>query len=113
VAEISDDYMREHLTKSRPYTVVLLHASEAYGKDGSDKIIWEHGRRNFSLRADGLLSIVCPVTDDTPLCGVGIFPGTVEEVDALMRDDPGVRASVFTYELHPARSFPGDALPTK
>jgi hypothetical protein len=25
--------------------------------------------------------------------------------------DPGVQAGIFTYEIHPIRSFPGDALP--
>lgn len=28
-----------------------------------------------------------------------------------MEDDPGVRAGVFTYGVHPVRGFPGDALP--
>jgi len=28
-----------------------------------------------------------------------------------MGDDPGVAAGVFTYEVHPCRGFPGDALP--
>jgi hypothetical protein len=111
VAEISDDDMRAGMAQTREYTVVLLKAGEQYGKEGSDAIVWEHGRRNFSLRADGLLSIVCPVADDTELCGVGIFPGSVEETSELMDDDPGVRAGVFTYEVHPVRSFPGDALP--
>jgi hypothetical protein len=44
--------------------------------EGVDGIIWEHGRRNFSLRADGLLSIICPVGDGTQVAGVGIFKGT-------------------------------------
>jgi hypothetical protein len=51
------------------------------------------------------------VPDDTPLCGVGVFTGTVDETAALMREDPGVKAGVFTFEVHPVRSFPGDALP--
>ncbi len=109
--DISDVYMREQLTKSRGYVVVLLRAGEAYGTEGSDAVIWEHGRRNFWLRAQGLLSIVCPVPDDTDLCGVGIFSASIEETRRLMDDDPGVRAGVFSYELHPVRSFPGDALP--
>jgi hypothetical protein len=29
-----------------------------------------------------------------------------------MDADPGVQAGVFVYEVHPVRSFPGDALPT-
>jgi hypothetical protein len=111
VAEITDDYMREHMTRTRNYTVVLLHAGERYGTEGADKIVWEHGRNNFSMRADGLLSIVCPVIDETPLCGVGIFNASIEETTKLMEADPGVQAGVFTFEVHPVRSFPGDALP--
>jgi len=29
----------------------------------------------------------------------------------IMNDDPGVAAGVFTYQVHPCRGFPGDALP--
>ncbi len=29
----------------------------------------------------------------------------------FMNDDPGVAAGVFTYQVHPCRGFPGDALP--
>lgn len=108
--EITDEHMREQLSRTREYAVVLLRAAEAYGGPGSDAVIWEHGRRNFSLRAEGLMSIVCPVVDDTDLCGVAIFNTSVEETRRLMADDPGVRAGVFSYEVHPARSFPGDAL---
>ncbi|GAA1263267.1 hypothetical protein Psi02_58940 [Planotetraspora silvatica] len=111
MTEISDAYMREHMTRSREYAVVLLKAADGYGKEGSNAIVWEHARRNFALRADGLLSVVLPVMDDSELCGVGIFNGSVEDVRALMDEDPGVRAGVFTYEVHPARGFPGDGLP--
>lgn len=107
---ITDEYMREMLAKSRDYVVVILYAS---GKrpPGADEIVWEHGRRNFQLRAEGRLAIVCPVRDDTTVSGVGIFTGNMEEVRAIMDGDPGVQAGIFTYELHPCRSFPGDALP--
>jgi len=27
------------------------------------------------------------------------------------RFDPGLQAGIFTYEIHPCRSFPGDSLP--
>jgi hypothetical protein len=110
VAAISDAYMQEQLGRTREYAVVLLRASEQYGREGSDAVIWEHGRRNFSLRADGVVSIVCPVTDDTELCGVAIFNTSVAQARQLMEEDPGVRAGVFSYEVHPVRSFPGDAL---
>lgn len=111
MVEITDEYMFEQLAKTREYCVALLWATEAYGTDGADAVVFEHGRRNFALRAEGALAIVCPVPDDSPLCGVGIFTGTVEETEAIMREDPGVKAGLFTFEVHPVRSFPGDALP--
>lgn len=110
MAEITDDYMREMLGKSRAYSVMILKTGPNYGGDGTDAVIWEHGRRNFALRADGVLSIVCPVPDDSEVCGVGIFDAEPDRVRDLMEQDPGVRAGVFVYEVHPCRSFPGDAL---
>ncbi len=78
---------------------------------GVEKIVWEHGRRNFALRAEGILSIVCPVLDESDVRGIGIFNATAEETKKIMDEDPGVRAGVFVYEVHPSRSFPGDCLP--
>jgi hypothetical protein len=111
MTDISDDFMRQQLTLSKPYALVLLLAGPQYGSAGAEQIVWEHARRNFQLRADGPLSIIGPVRDDTPLCGIGIFDGTVEEITAVMEADPGVQAGLFTFEVHPMRSFPGDALP--
>jgi hypothetical protein len=110
VAEITDEMMREMLPKAKAYCVMILKEGPNYAMEGADKIIWEHGRRNFSLRADGLLSIVCPVPDDSEVCGIGIFNADVDEVRGIMDTDPGVQAGVFVYELHPGRGFPGDAL---
>jgi hypothetical protein len=108
---ITDEFMRDMLAKAKPYTIVLLKAAQGYYQPGADKIIWEHGRRQFSLRADGVLSIVCPVADDSELAGVNIFNASAEDSAQLMDDDPGVKAGIFTYEVHPIRSFPGDCLP--
>ncbi len=108
---ISDEFMRDMLARSRPYTVMLLTAGPEYGKDGAEEIVWEHGRRNFALRAAGTLSIVLPVVDDSAVCGIGIFNADADEVRQIMDGDPGVRAGVFTYEIHPGRGFPGDGLP--
>jgi hypothetical protein len=110
MASITDEYMRKMLAKSRGYVAVILKAGPGYEQSGAEKVIWEHGRRNFSLRADKLLSIVCPVTDDSEVCGIAIFDADVDEVQRIMDGDPGVRAGVFTFEVHPCRSFPGDAL---
>jgi hypothetical protein len=109
--EISDEFMRDMLAKSRAYTVVLLKAGPNRDVENVDATVWEHARRNFSLRAVGALAIVCPITDDSEWRGIGIFDATPDEVTALMEDDPGVQTGVFEYEVHPVRSFPGDCLP--
>lgn len=108
---ITDEYMRQMLPTSRPYTIIILKNGPKRFDPGVDAIIWEHGRRNFALRAEGLLSIVCPVRDGGEVNGVGIFNANEDETRAIMDGDPGVQAGVFVYELHPTRSFPGDALP--
>ena len=108
---ITDDYMNEMLAQSKPYTAMLLRVSENGSNPDSDRIVWEHGRRNLELRAAGKMPIICPATDDSDWAGIGIFDATPDEVDELMRDDPGVKAGVFTYELHPVFGFPGAGLP--
>ncbi len=108
---ITDEFMRQMLTKTRNYTVVILKAGPKKKEPGADKIIWEHGRRNFALRADGVLPIVCPVNDGSDVSGIGIFHAGVEETKKIMDEDPGVKAGVFVYELHACRGFPGSRLP--
>jgi hypothetical protein len=108
---ITDEYMHDMRQTARPYTLMLLNATPAFRRPEVDPIIWEHGRRNFALRAEGRLAIVCPVQDNSSLSGIGIFAGTIEEVDDIMQGDPGVQAGIFTYDLHPVRGFPGDCLP--
>jgi hypothetical protein len=111
MSTISDEFMRQMMPTTKMYTVVILKAGPKRNEPGVEKIIWEHGRNNFSLRADGFLSIVCPVMDGSEVCGVGIFNAATDEVKKLMDEDPGVKSGVFVYEMHPCRSFPGDSLP--
>lgn len=108
---ITDDQMRERLKAAKPYTLVILHKTAKLGELGSDKIVWEHGRRNFQLRDQGVLAIVCPVGDESAVAGIYIFTASPEETKRIMEEDPGVRAGIFTYEVHPTRGFPGSTLP--
>jgi hypothetical protein len=85
---------------------VCLKQGPNFTDDTAPPVIWEHGRRNFGLRHDRVLAVVLQVTDGSDVC-VGVFNGTV----ALMNDDPGVQAGVFTFEVHGCRGFPGDSLP--
>ena len=109
---ITDEYMREHIQKTKPYTIVILHKTARINSEpGADKIIWEHARRNFQLRKEGKLSVVCPIRDETDVSGVGIFSTDLQETRRIMDQDPAVKVGILTYETHPTRSFPGDSLP--
>jgi hypothetical protein len=108
---ITDEQMRALLPTARTYTAIILKAGPNRHMDGVNAIVWEHGRRNISLRADGLLSVVCPIGDGSDVCGIGIFHLDEEKTREVMDGDPGVQAGVFVYEAHPCRGFPGDALP--
>ena len=107
----TDDEMKALLPTAKTYTVMILKQGPNFTDDTAPAVIWEHGRRNFGLRDDGVLAVVLPVTDGSDVCGVAVFTGTVDQTVALMNDDPGVQAGVFTFEVHPCRGFPGDSLP--
>lgn len=115
--EVTDEMLQASLQKVRPYTVVVLKAGPNFSMPGpdrdseTDRIIWEHGKRNFALRSAGLMPIICPVADGSGVCGIGIFDAIPEDVEAIMAEDPGVKAGLFTYDIHPTRSFPGSCLP--
>jgi hypothetical protein len=96
---------------TRSYSVVILRNGPRADHPDRDAIVWEHGRRNFRLRAAGLLAVVLPIRDDSALDGVGVFDLDPDETRAVMEADPGVQAGVFAFEVHPARGFPGDRLP--
>lgn len=102
----TDAEMNELLPAAKANCVVIPKQSPNFADDTAPTIIWEHGRRNFGLRHDGVLPAVLPVTDGSEMCGVGIFTGAVDDTIAAMNDDPGVQAGAFTFEVHPFASYP-------
>jgi hypothetical protein len=108
---ITDEYMKQMRATTREYTLVILKKGPDYSRSDAQVIIWEHGRRNFSLREEGLLSIVCPVNDDTEVAGVGLFNADMEHTRKIMEGDPAVQHGILVFEIHPTRSFAGDKLP--
>ena len=108
---ITDEQMQQMLTNTKAYSIVLLKPGPEVSETGIEKIIWEHGRRNLALRADGLMPIVCPVTIEHGISGICILNASPEESARIMDGDPAVQAGIFEYEVLPCRSFPGDSLP--
>lgn len=109
---ITDEYMKEMLKNTQLYTAVILRRTPKRDEPGVDEIVWEHGRRNFELRRDGVLSIVCQlVRDERDITGICIFSTDAEKTRVIMDEDPAVKAGIFVYETHILYSFPGDSLP--
>ncbi len=73
--------------------------------DGADATELEHQRRMVSLRANGVIAILCPVTSDT-LAGVAIMNVPPEEANEIMNDDPCIRARMIVLEVHPMPQLP-------
>ena len=115
--EVTDEQLAAALPTTRPYTAVVLKAGPGFVEPGPDRgpavtsTIWAHGKRNHALRLAGLLPIVCPVADGSGVTGIAIFDASPEDVERIMSEDPGVKADLFTYDIHPTRSFPGSTLP--
>jgi hypothetical protein len=114
--DVTDEMLQDALPTTRPYTIVVLKAGPKFEMPGADrssevaKIIWAHGKRNYALHLAGLMPVVCPVGYGSGVTGISIFDADPEVVHRIMSNDPGVRAGVFTYDIHPTRSFPGSSL---
>ena len=109
----TDEMMRQRMAQAISYTLVVLRHTDKYGIQGTDKIIWEHARRQMGLQADGAQPIVCPVGDETGLAGIGVFVGSRDEVRTILDGDPAVQAGILSYTVHSCRGFPGSALPAR
>jgi hypothetical protein len=81
----TDDEMNALLPRVQPYSVAILKKGPHFADDGSHQAIWEHTRRNFGLRDDGVLAIVLPVADESDVCGICVFDRTVDESIAILR----------------------------
>ena len=100
------------LKTTKSYTLVILRRTPKRDIPEAKAIIWEHGRRNFELRRDGVLSIVCPAArDQSDIAGICIFSTDIVKTKEIMDGDPAIRAGVLSYDAHLIKSFPGDALP--
>jgi hypothetical protein len=110
---ISDEYMQLRLASSRSYTLLMLRKTPRFKRPEVDPIIWEHGRRNMALERAGLMPIVCPIRHESEWAGVGILTVPPGRASEIFSEDPGVKAGIFTFELHPVGGFPGSTLPAE
>lgn len=59
----------------------------------------QHERRMVSLRASGVIAILCPVASKA-LAGVAIMTVPPEEASEIMDEDPCVRANMMRCQVH-------------
>ncbi|GAA2136487.1 hypothetical protein GCM10009802_45350 [Streptomyces synnematoformans] len=107
---VTDEQVRALAETAKPFSLALLQWGPERTMDGADAIELEHQRRMVSLRADGVIAVLCPVASDT-VAGVAIMTVPSEEAAEIMAGDPCVRAGMMRYEVHPCHGFPGDAVP--
>jgi hypothetical protein len=107
---VTDEQVRQLAETAKPYSLALLWWGPERHIDGAEATESEHQRRMVSLRADGVIAILCPVASDT-LAGVAIMTVPPEEATRIMGGDPCVRAGMMRCDVHPCHGFPGDALP--
>lgn len=107
---VTDEQVRQLAGTAKPYSMALLWWGPERYRDGADATEREHQRRMVSLRADGVIAVLCPVDSDT-LSGVAIMNVPTEKASEIMDDDPCVRAAMMRCEIHPCHGFPGDTLP--
>lgn len=110
---ITDEFMRQRLSESQSYTLWLLKRTAKLKRPEVDPIIWEHGRRNMALQQAGVMPIVCPVHDESEWAGIGILTVSPERAAEIFTQDPGVKAGIFTFEVHPVGGLPGSTLPSE
>lgn len=109
--EVTDQQFKDALATMRPYTALVLKATATYEAPGAGRspavsaIIMKHAKRNYALHLAGLLRIVCPVADGSGVTGISIFEATADDVERIMAEDPGVKAGLFTYDIHPTQTF--------
>ena len=109
---VTDQQFKGALTTMRPYTALVLKATPTFEPPGPSRsprvsaIILEHAKRNYALYLAKLLCVVCPIADGSGVTGISLFDASPEDVDRIMREDPAVKAGLFSYEIHPTRTFP-------
>ncbi|WP_053202457.1 hypothetical protein [Jiangella muralis] len=107
---VTDEQIRDLAATAKPYSLAVLRWGPQRHMDGAEAIELEHQRRMVSLRADGVIAILCPIASDT-MAGVAIMNVPADEAEDIMAADPCVRAGMIHSEIYPCHGFPGDTLP--
>ena len=106
---VTDEQVQQLAATARPYSLALLWWADRQ-RDGAEATEREHQRRMVSLRADGVIAVLCPVLSDD-LAGAAVLTVPLDEAREVMDADPCVRAGMMRCEVRSCLGFPGDVLP--
>lgn len=107
---VTDEQIQRLAETAKPYSLLQLSWAADRHQVGAEAIELEHQRRMVSLRAEGVIVILCPVISDS-LAGVAIMTETPEQAEETMAADPCIQAGMMTYQVFACLGFPGDTLP--
>jgi hypothetical protein len=107
---VTDEQIQALAASAQPYSLAQLRWAPGRFQEGADAIELAHQRRMVSLRAAGVIAILCPVLSDD-IAGVAILTQPLESAQETMAGDPCVQAGMMTCEVLPCVGFPGDSLP--
>jgi uncharacterized protein YciI len=113
-AEVTDELVTEQVARQRWFWLLLLKRGPIrnQAREELDRIQAAHLRHLFTLRRRGQLVLYGPVTGAGALRGIGVLTVPArEEAEALMADDPAVRAGRLRADVRPWLTMPGDRLP--
>lgn len=107
---VTNEQIQALAATAKPYSLALLYWTPEKDMDGADAIGLEHQRRMVSLRADGVIAVLCPIGTET-LAGLAIMTVPADRAAEIIAEDPCVQAGIMRYEVHACQGFPGDTLP--
>ena len=104
---VTDEQVQQLAATAKPYSLGLLWWGPDRYKDGAEATELEHQRRMVSLRADGVIAILCPVGSDTLAGGMMRCRSTRATASQEMpcprgqrHDDPSLASRTAPGPLH-------------
>jgi uncharacterized protein YciI len=111
---VAPDVVESMIHQQRWFWLLLLRKGPNRDQDEAtaDRLQLAHLRHLFTLRERGQLTLFGPVRGAGSLRGIGVLTvETREEAEALMANDPMVRAGRLRAEVRPWFTMPGASLP--
>lgn len=105
--------IQEQLSKGKPYTVVFLTKGKKFilDKDKAEAMRNQHFGHLFQMRSENKVLVTFGTRENGFVRSIEVYASSdTSEVERLVKQDPGVVAEHFAYEIHLMTGLPGDML---